>query len=319
MPFDCAECALYQPLCDLDASYEGVGFEVLRMSRLSAQGVIMPSFSEAMRIRMMCVLMLERTSMILNGLPTISDCISLDSLREVCVDDSCITTDGLGKRQILLSPGFRLFESKAGSFSLDIMSHDPSFAPFIEYAKTTLATRRVQDRVLPDEVVAYAWRALQRRADDPRTGQLLPELRYVFPAQAIALLFGRRVFVRRGWMCCESDRPAIWKMRWCGSGVRRALAEQRLGVTILDLLSSLEQKADRSQCISDVCIYSHLRRGFVDAPRPRMAHTIVAHAEDQLAALASRLMKMDQDAAYVEQNVPLIVQDEHDPDLFWNV
>jgi hypothetical protein len=319
MSVECEECGLYQPLCELDASYEGIGFEVLRMSRLSAQGVTMPSFSEALRIRMMCVLMLERTSMVLNGLPTISERIPLPALREICVDESCITTDAHGVRQILLSPGFRLFESATDKFSLDITAHEPACAPFIEYAKTAVSTRLVQERALPDELVAYAWRAMHERADDPRTHQLRPELRYVFPAQAIAMLFGKRVYARRGWMCCASDRPALWKMRWCGSGSRRALAEQRLGVSILELLSSLEQKADRTKCMDDACVAAHARRGFVDAPRPRMAHTIVAHAEDQLAALSARLMKMDQDAAPVEYATIRIVQDEHDPDVMWNV
>ena len=62
-----AKCERCVPLMEMCGG-KNVGEEIRRMARLAAQGITMPSFAEATRLRMMCVLMLERTSMMLAGM-----------------------------------------------------------------------------------------------------------------------------------------------------------------------------------------------------------------------------------------------------------
>jgi hypothetical protein len=324
---ECRECSSWLPLCELGASFDGISREVLRMSRLSAQGVVMPSFSESLRVRMMCVLMLERSSMLLGGVEAMPGRVSLASLRQLCLDESCVTEDAAGRRQILLSPGFRLVGADDGPehFTLETMVDDPSFLPFISYARSSVATAKIQDRAVPSAVAGYALRAMHKRASDPLTQTLRRELRFVFPAQAVCLLFGKNVHARRGWACYENGRE-LWKAKWCASGVPRVLLERRLGLPLGEFLMRLSESgrfADRSHRAADALsafrVAAHGRRAFETMPTREIEETLVAQSEEQLEQLAARLMSIDGDAPpRAAGHKLLLVADEHAQDTLWS-
>jgi hypothetical protein len=324
----CDECARWDPLSAVEKQYDGIHEEVLRLSRLSAQGVTMPAFSETTRIRMMCVLLFERTAMLLSGVATSEAAVPLDALREIGVDASCVTRDADGRREIRLSPGFTLREAEArDAFALHIAVEDEACQPFITYATLCLRRdQRIEERDVPEDVAAYAWRAMHERPYDKRTMTIRPELRFVCVAQAVGLLFGGTIYPRRGWMFDPHGNP-LWRTRWLVSGVPRALAEQRMGGRLDQLLTNLSASRQYdaygrrcSRCLIDdrtpLRIRAHQRCGFADMATGDLEHAIVAYSVLQLEQLTSRLFRIQgdltSDCSCCACPATHVVADEHD-------
>ena len=315
-----AKCERCVPLMEMCGG-KNVGEEIRRMARLAAQGITMPSFAEATRLRMMCVLMLERTSMVLAGMTMRNgrsvERVALDGLGEIGIDESCVV-DG----DILLSPAFVL-RKDGDAFRLEITEPE---SPFVAYAYETCA-KRIQDRRVPEEVATYAWRALHECPEDKESQSLRIELRHAGPAQAVSLLFGLDVRPRDGWRCAWNRRP-LWLTAWCVSGAPRAALEARVGVSLSDLLLRLSASGEFNayvgscqKCLQRPLLSFYLRRcTLFELSDSEINHLVVSSSIRQLHELA-KLARIDGDplpTCFCGPSEPiLLVSDEHSPDFFW--